>query len=154
MKLETLQKHLNSLHELSFVLPNGELVAPHFHLTEVGLITRKYIDCGGTLREDLVVNFQLWHANDFDHRLSPKKMNNIISMAIEQLNLSGESEIEVEYQGQTIEKYGLSFESNNFLLTAKETTCLAPDACQVPQEKPRVRLTADGPKCVPGSGCC
>jgi hypothetical protein len=52
-------------------------VPEHFHLTEVGVVTKNFIDCGGTVRSERVANFQLWDANDSDHRLKPQKLLNI-----------------------------------------------------------------------------
>ena len=49
------------------------MVPSHFHVTEVGKITKHFIDCGGTVRNEEVVNFQLWQADDYDHRLHPEK---------------------------------------------------------------------------------
>jgi len=67
-------------------------------------------------------------------------------------------EIEVEYQGTTIGKYGLDFDGKNFLLTTKLTDCLAKDQCGVPQDKPKVKLSELQKQtvnsCAPGSGCC
>ena len=126
---------------LTFKLPNGDTVAQHFHVTEVGEVTRKFIDCGGTLREESsVINFQLWEADDFDHRLAPQKLLDIIELAETKLGL-GNHEIEVEYQGNTIEKYGLNFSNGDFHLVGKQTACLAQDACGIPQEKPRIKLS-------------
>jgi hypothetical protein len=39
-------------------------VPEHFHVTEVGVVTKDFIDCGGTVRHEKVANFQLWDAND------------------------------------------------------------------------------------------
>jgi hypothetical protein len=36
-----------------------------------GIVTKNFIDCGGKVRNETVVNFQLWN-NDFEHRLKPK----------------------------------------------------------------------------------
>jgi hypothetical protein len=30
---------------------------------------QNFIDCGGKVRNETVINFQLWDANDFEHRL-------------------------------------------------------------------------------------
>ena len=78
MRLSEFKKQLSNTSDLSFVLPNGTKVPEHFHVTEVGQITKHFIDCGGTVRDEKTVNFQLWEANDFDHRLAPKKLNEII----------------------------------------------------------------------------
>ena len=34
-----------------FILPDGDHVPAHFHLTEVGHVTKNFIDCGGTIRK-------------------------------------------------------------------------------------------------------
>ena len=44
---------------------------------------------------------------DFDHRLAPTKLINIIDLAEEKLQLE-DLDIEVEYQGTTIQKFGLA----------------------------------------------
>lgn len=158
MKLSKLKEHLNDLTELNFELPNGTLVPNHFHVTEVGQVHKHLIDCGGTERHEKVVNFQLWNAGDFDHRLAPKKLTDIIALSEKVLKIE-DSEIEVEYQGDTIGKYGISFNGNHFILTNKQTDCLAPDKCGIPIEKQKVALadlTPDATQscCGPGSKCC
>ena len=47
MKLSEIKSVLENLETISFELPNGELVPNHFHVTEVGQITKDFIDCGG-----------------------------------------------------------------------------------------------------------
>ena len=68
------------------------------------------------------------------------------------------TEIEVEYQGDTIGKFGLDFNGEYFLLTNKKTDCLAKDQCGIPQEKPNVKIaqlqTQPVNSCAPNSGCC
>ena len=81
MKLSEIKKELSTLDNVAFVLPNGTYVPEHFHVTEVGLITRNFIDCGGKVRKETVVNFQLWDANDFEHRLKPNKLLDIIELS-------------------------------------------------------------------------
>lgn len=154
MKLEEVKSALAQLETIAFQLPNGELVPNHFHVTEVGKITKHFIDCGGTVRNEEVVNFQLWNANDYDHRLHPEKLVHIIELSQKTLDI-GNLEVEVEYQGQTIEKFALDFDGANFLLTTKQTDCLAKDKCGIPEEKPKVKLSElQNSGCVPGSGCC
>ena len=62
---------------------------------------------------------------------------NIIELSESKLGLTDE-EIEVEYQGETIGKYGMDYNGNNFLLVSKTTDCLAKDKCGIPEEK-RIR---------------
>jgi hypothetical protein len=157
MKLSQIKNHLNGLEKIAFKLPDGSLVPNHFHVTEVGKITKHFIDCGGTVRNEEVANFQLWDANDYDHRLHPEKLIYIIELSQDKLNI-GDLDIEVEYQGQTIGKYGLDFDGKDFLLTTKQTDCLAKDNCGVPVQKVKRQLvelaTTAEACCAPGGGCC
>ncbi|MDO6674317.1 DUF6428 family protein [Tenacibaculum sp. 1_MG-2023] len=155
MKLSEIKQHLASLKTIAFQLPDGSLVPTHFHVTEVGKITKNFIDCGGTVRNEEVVNFQLWNANDYDHKLHPEKLVHIIELSEKELNIP-DLKIEVEYQGSTIGKYGLDFDETNFLLTTKQTDCLAKDNCGIPTEKPSVKLSdlQKQTTCEPNSGCC
>jgi len=134
MKLSQIKKVLKELHTIGFQLPNGELVPSHFHVTEVGKIRKHFIDCGGTLRNEEVINFQLWDADDYDHRLHPEKLIHIIELSEKVLEL-GDLEIEVEYQGETIGKFGIDFDGKYFLLTTKQTDCLAREKCEIPVKK-------------------
>lgn len=156
MKLSQIKNILASVETVNFKLPNGSFVPEHFHVTEVGLITKNFIDCGGTVRNETVVNFQLWNANDFEHRLKPQKLNNIIELSEKVLGIQ-DYEIEVEYQDTTIGKFDLDFNGTDFVLVNKQTTCLAQDQCGIPQEKPKVRLSDmnnESSCCSPSSGCC
>ena len=157
MTIKEIKNHLSNLEAIAFQLPNGNLVPNHFHVTEVGKVTKHFIDCGGTLRNEVVANFQLWNANDYDHRLHPEKLIHIIELSDKLLGLDN-LEIEVEYQGSTIGKYGLDFNGTNFLLITKQTDCLAKDNCGIPEEKPKVKISDlqenNSNCCTPSSGCC
>ena len=154
MNIKDFKNSLSELDELTFVLPNGSHVAPHFHLTEVGEITKSYVDCGGTVRREKTANFQLWTADDYDHRLKPLKVIEVIEMAEKELGLEN-LEIEVEYQSETIGKYGLEFEGERFILTKTQTDCLAKEKCGIPEVKPVNLIQVENPSsCSPGSGCC
>lgn len=153
MKLSEIKNKLDSIEELVFVLPNGNIVPKHFHVTEVGMITKHFIDCGGTERIEKVVNFQLWEAGDYDHKLAPTKLKNIIQLSESKLGF-GDLEVEVEYQQDTIGKFGLNFDGKQFNLVNKNTNCLALDACGV-ADKAKVNLTQlTSDCCTPGAGCC
>jgi len=155
MKLSEIKNSLHTLEKIAFQLPDGSLVPNHFHVTEVGKITKHFIDCGGTVRKEEVANFQLWDANDYDHRLHPEKLLKIIELSEKVLEIA-DLEIEVEYQAETIGKFGLDFDGTNFVLTSKQTDCLAKENCGVPVGKPKLKF-ADLPtatSCDPNSGCC
>lgn len=156
MKLSEIKHLLAEAEAVNFKLPDGTFVPENFHVTEVGMVTKNFIDCGGVVRREEVANFQLWDANDFEHRLKPKKLLDIIALSERVLGI-GDLEIEVEYQSATIGKYDLNFDGNDFILVAKQTACLAQDACGIPA-KPKVSLqtlgSQDGTACTPGGGCC
>ncbi|WP_149207309.1 DUF6428 family protein [Flavobacterium johnsoniae] len=157
MKLSEIKEILPTLDNVEFQLENGTFVPEHFHVTEVGQITKKFIDCGGVIRTEKVINFQLWNANDFEHRLKPTKLLNIIKLSEEKLGMQ-DAEIEVEYQSNTIGKYDLEFNGKIFLLNNKNTACLAEDACGIPSEKLKKNLIElnvnQTNTCTPGGGCC
>ena len=157
MKLSEIKTELKKLTTIAFQLPNGELVPNHFHVTEVGKVTKQFIDCGGTIRKEEVINFQLWEASDYDHRLHPEKLVHIIELSEKVLGLSN-LEIEVEYQmKETIGKFSLDFDGTNFILTTKKTDCLAKDNCGIPAEKIKTKLNELVEKtscCGSESNCC
>ncbi len=157
MKLSEIKNHLTTADAVNFRLPDGTFVPEHFHVTEVGVITKNFIDCGGTVRSEKKANFQLWNANDTEHRLKAEKLLNIIALSEKVIGME-DLEIEVEYQSGTIGKYGLDFSEGNFVLTATKTDCLAKENCGVPSAKPKLALVELGSKdqscCTPGGGCC
>jgi len=157
MKLSEIKEILPTLENVEFQLENGRFVPEHFHVTEVGQVTKNFIDCGGVIRNEKVVNFQLWNANDYDHRLKPGKLLHIIKISEEKLGIE-DKEIEVEYQSDTIGKYDLEFNGKTFVLKSKTTACLAQDACGIPPEKQKKNLSEltvnQSNSCTPGGGCC
>lgn len=157
MKLSEIKEILTTVEAVNFQLPDGKFVPEYFHVTEVGLVTKNFIDCGGVVRKETVVNFQLWNANDYEHRLKPQKLIHIIELSEKVLGIE-DFEIEVEYQNTTIGKYDLGFNGKDFLLLNKTTACLAQDQCGIPSEKPKLKLTQlhtdDANSCAPGGTCC
>ena len=154
MKLSKIIEILPTLDNVEFQLENGTFVPEHFHVTEIGQVTKHFIDCGGVIRTEKTVNFQLWDANDYEHRLKPTKLLNIIQLSEEKLGIE-DTEIEVEYQNETIGKFDLDFDGKNFILRNKQTACLANDACGIPAEKQKVKLSElKRTCCAPNSGCC
>ena len=151
MKLSDVKQAFGGLPAVNFKLPDGSYLPPHFHVTEVGLVTKHFIDCGGVERKETVVNFQLWEAGDYDHRLAPQKFLRILDISKKVLGEADELDIEVEYQQSTIGKFGLEFEGKDFILTPKQTACLAQDACDIPPKEMPAKASAG---CSPKTGCC
>lgn len=153
MILSELIDHLKNTDQVNFKLPDGSYVPQHFHITELGMVSKHFIDCGGTIRKEESISIQLWEANDFDHRLKPEKLLRIIEISEKSLPVK-DVEIEIEYQNQTIGKYGLDFDGQDFLLINKHTACLASDACGVDSKGLEIQNTKTTGCCSPASGCC
>jgi len=149
MRINDIKEILHDIKNVTFILPNGVSVPPHFHITEIGIITKHFIDCGGTERIEKVANFQLWTADDFNHRIAPKKLLDIIELSEEIVKLNN-LEIEVEYQTDTIGKFGLKFDGDNFLLTNTKTDCLDKDKCGITDKED----SSEKSTCNTQSGCC
>lgn len=150
MKLSEVKAVLENLERVDFQFEDGTFVAEHFHVTEVGQVTKKFIDCGGTIREEIKVSFQLWNADDYEHRLKAGKLLNIIRLSERKLGIV-DSEIEVEVQGkETIGKYFLAFNGTHFLLKNTLTACLAEDICGITPNNQATQTNC----CDPNAGCC
>lgn len=157
MKLSQLKSHLSTLNELQIFQADGTPLPAHFHITEAGLMTKHFIDCGGTVRTEKHATMQIWVADDVDHRLSPKKLAGILKKA-SPLFGNEDPEVEVEYQAETIGRYGLEFENERFVLVPTFTDCLAKDKCgiETPVSEPILSplQQQEVACCSPGGGCC
>ena len=121
---------------LHWMLPDGDFVPAHFHVTEVGRIQKDFIDCGGTTRSATTCQIQLWVSTDTDHRLTAGRFASSLKMAAPLLG-SEELPVEVEYEAGTVSQYPLGGVERTpagvlFHLCTKHTDCLAPDRCGVP----------------------
>ncbi|MGM0507133.1 MAG: DUF6428 family protein [Bacteroidota bacterium] len=155
MKRSELTYHLSYLDELTVRLPDGSYLPEHFHITEAGITTKSFIDCGGTTRTDRQLTLQVWTAEDTDHRLSPTKLNRILELALPVLG-TDDLPVVVEYQRETVGLYNLEFEptTREFVLTVRKTDCLAKDQCGIPETEQPEMVGADVSACTPGGGCC
>lgn len=52
MKISEIKKILADLQAVNFRLPDGSYLPPHFHVTEIGKVSKHFIDCGGTERQE------------------------------------------------------------------------------------------------------
>jgi len=137
MKLSEIKKILavNPDKTLSFVLPNGEAIPGHFHITEVDYISKRFIDCGATQREANTCQLQLWLGNDREHQLTSGKAATILDLG-ESVLPAGDLDVEVEYEDSFISQYAIDSSkveggTVSFHLAAKHTDCLAKEACGV-----------------------
>jgi hypothetical protein len=148
-----MKEALDGLAAVRFRLPDGTQLPDHFHVTEVGLVSKHFIDCGGVERRETAANFQLWEAGDYDHRLAPQKFLSILKLS-EKILGHEDLDIEVEYQQATIGKFGLAFDGTEFVLTSRQTACLAQDACGIPAAQSFALPQLQVAGCTPGGGCC
>ncbi|HNB82237.1 MAG TPA: DUF6428 family protein [Chitinophagaceae bacterium] len=156
MKLSEFKTLLTQQTEPVFYLPNGEAIPLHAHVTEVGLLTKFFIDCGGTLRNSIRLSIQFWVANDTDHRLHASKILRILEQSAS-VYAGHDPELLIEYQQNTISLYTLAWEGNRFQFQPTETQCLASDHCGIPEEKMPKPLNSLQPQsacCSPSSSCC
>jgi hypothetical protein len=140
----------NSGAGLHVMLPGGEFVPAHFHVTEVGRVQKDFIDCGGTLRSAVSCVLQVWVADDTDHRLDADKLAKIIRSAAPVLKAT-DLPVEVAYEAGKVSQYPLVAAEITpsgvlFHLGSKHTACLAADRCGVAP-----LATAD---CCTAPGCC
>jgi hypothetical protein len=137
-------------------LPDGEAVPVSFHVTEVGRVQKTFLDCGGTLRESLTCQLQIWVGQDYDHRIETGKMAAILDKA--KAYLPDESiPVEIEYEDRVISQYTIAgheitADAVVLQLAHKHTECLAPELCGLPSLN---RLPAIGEKapCCGPAGC-
>jgi hypothetical protein len=138
MKLSALQSILRTHPDArpDFLLPDGEPIPMHFHLTEVGHVAKNFIDCGGTIRRSEACILQLWtNEDDADHRLTAGKFAKILELG--QRVLPGKDlEVEVEWDCCVTSQYPIATvqatpERIEFQLTTKHTDCLAREKCGV-----------------------
>ena len=138
MKLAELKASL-ALHpdlNLRFILPNGEAIPAHAHVTEVARIDKRFVDCGGTLRNDAWCRLQAWVADDLHHRLTAGKLLGILNKASTILQ-SDALEVDIEYEAKWISQFPVvsgTTDDNELVLRLGErhTACLAEDKCLAP----------------------
>lgn len=120
---------------LCIILPSGDFVPAHFHITEVGKRTKAFVDCGGDQHEEATCYLQVWVANDIEHRLTGKRLAQILKYG-ETIFGTEDLPVEIEYGTDLVSHYSLQRIVNGqgclFLrLAGKQTDCLAPDKCGV-----------------------
>ncbi len=151
--LDLLRRHPD--HTLSFALPDGATVPPHFHITEVGHLAKSFIDCGGKRHVNASCLLQLWLADDTDHRLMAGKLAGIFDRAdglLPSLNLP----VEIEHEAPVLTQLPVTScevkdETLVFLLEHKHADCLAKDICLPDFSLPAIPGQST---CNPSSGCC
>ncbi len=138
MKLSDLKSVLRSHPGTTtrFILPDGQPAPAHFHISEVGHVARRAVDCGGTVHEAIdTCVLQTFVANDFDHRLDGETFAQILDLGRSVLP-SEEIEVEVEYDNGNATQYPvrdaqLSGPHLEIRLEGKHTDCAAKEKCGI-----------------------
>lgn len=142
---------------ITFVLPDGGMIPAHFHITEVGHVTKRFIDCGGTRRMLETCLLQTWVHDDVDHRLVAGKLAVIFDQAGDVLP-HHDLPVEIEYEDFVVAQFPVeNAEIINgaltFRLGLKHTDCLARGIC-IPGECAPAPKAVPTTCCTPGSKCC
>lgn len=116
-----------------FVLPSGDQIPAHFHVTEVGYVAKKFVDCGGTFRHTEACVLQTHAAGDLDHRLTSGRLASILELGRPILP-NDELDVEVEWDCCVTAQYPIASvevldDRLEFKLAAKHTACLAREKC-------------------------
>ncbi|MDZ4815418.1 MAG: DUF6428 family protein [Verrucomicrobiota bacterium] len=155
MKLSSLKTLLaqNSAKNVRFVLPTGTKIPANAHVTDVARIDKRFIDCGGTVRNESYCRLQAWFADDTEHRISGGVLAKVLEKASSVLDSESDLDVDVEYEAPFISQFPIEdvvveTEEIIFNLGVRHTTCLAQDVClpSFAQEQEEV--------CGAGSKCC
>ena len=131
MKFHHLQNALEANPRLfpRFVLPDGDYIPMHAHVTEVGHVVRSFIDCGGLPGKEEKVLLQTHVANDTDHRLQSDRFAKILQLG-KRVIPSADLDVDVEYDCCVVAQYPIAEaipdgEHLNLTLRRGRTQCRA-----------------------------
>jgi len=118
---------------ITLALPDGSTVPPHFHITEVGAISKTFLDCGGKRHQEQSCSLQVWLAHDYNHRIEAGKLARILTAASD---LFDTLDVPVEFEHEApsltrlpIDSFQLTKKQITFQLSLKKADCLAKDIC-------------------------
>ena len=141
---------------VAIVLPEGGRVPAHYHVTEVGHVAKKFVDCGGTFRasESCVLQIYIGSPRDDGHRLAAGRLAKILDLARPILP-GNDLPVEIEYETGLISQFPLEGAKVNgaellLQLGLKHTDCLAKDRCGIEEAD----AEKAGAGCGCGPGCC
>ncbi len=131
MKLHELRSvlanHLNS--SPRFILPGGDQIPAHAHVTEVGYSEKNFIDCGGVIGKSEAVLLQTHVGNDTEHRLTAARFHKILQLD-DRVLPHDRLDVEIEYDCCVVARYPVVEAKANganldLILANKRTQCLA-----------------------------
>ena len=112
-----------------FVLPDGDYIPPHAHVTEVGHLLKHFIDCGGSTGKTEAVLLQTHVGKDTEHRPTSERFAKILELGDRVLPHHA-LEVEVEYDCCVVAQYPIAEvrrtgQHLDLILARKRTQCLA-----------------------------
>lgn len=151
MRLQELQtavaQHPNTF--TRFVLPDGDYIPSHAHVTEVGHVVKNYIDCGGETGREEKVLLQTHVGSDTEHRLRSDRFGKILQLG-QRVLPNNQLDVEVEYDCCVVAQYPVSAvkpvgEHLDIVLVRGRTQCRA---------REREAMSAHEAYCEAHAACC
>jgi uncharacterized protein DUF6428 len=132
-----------------FVLPNGDYIPAHAHVTEVGHEIRTFIDCGGLVGKEEKIVLQTHVGNDTEHRLRSDRFAKILQLGSRVIPRA-DLDVDVEYDCCVVAQYPIAEarpdgQHLNLILRRGRTQCRARER--------RESETAAG-CCAASAACC
>ena len=134
-----------------FILPDGDYIPAHAHVTEVGHVAKNFIDCGGVTGRTETVVLQTHVGKDVDHRLRSDRFAKILALG-ERVLPHDQLEVEVEYDCCVVAQYPIeevtpAGDHLNVTLGKRRTQCLA-------QERQKAARTVADACCATATAAC
>ena len=109
MKLHELQSMLVEYPNTfpRFVLPDGDYIPAHAHVTEVCHLVRNFIDCGGLAGKEEKVVLQTHVGDDTDHRLRSDRFAKILRLG-NRLIPNADLDVDIEYDCCVVAQYPIA----------------------------------------------
>src|ERR1043166_4512408 len=144
---EILEQHPHTLPR--FILPDGDVIPSHAHVTEIGHVVKNFIDCGGLTGRNESVVLQTHVGRDIDHRLRADRFAKILQLGGRILP-NDQLDVEIEYDCCVVAQYPVhevkpAGEHLDVVLGKRRTQCLAQE---------RRNLAEAETCCASGSAAC
>jgi hypothetical protein len=132
-----------------FVLPDGNYIPAHAHVTEVGHVVKNFIDCGGMTGKEEKVLLQTHVGDDKNHRLRSDRFSKILQLGTRVLP-NAELDVDIEYDCCVVAQYPITEaiaegEHLNLILQRGKTQCRARE-----RRESKIADTC----CVTAASCC
>jgi hypothetical protein len=151
MKLSQLNQILENYPKTfpRFILPDGSQIPPHMHVTEVGHVVRKFIDCGGVIGKEENIVLQTRAGSDVEHRLGSDGLAKILRLGRRVLPAT-DLDVSVEYDCCVVSQYPISDVKTDgadlhLILSANRTQC---------RERERREMREANSCCGASANCC